>query len=179
MSPPSIAFNAILLLTNFLCNIVFGEMLVFQTVIMPGIAKLDDGDFLRAFQVIDGIIQNNEPIFVFVWIGSVLSIVITTVCGVVMSPLVKSVDNVLQEPWQAIGLLTAAAAWLVCQYITVTINIPRNNRVKALDIANLKPLEKAVERTFFEPTWTKWHRFRTVLFGSVSFYLLVLLLVVN
>uniref|UniRef100_A0A7R9VN97 DUF1772 domain-containing protein n=1 Tax=Pseudictyota dubia TaxID=2749911 RepID=A0A7R9VN97_9STRA len=175
----AIAFKMILLVTAFLCNIIFGEMLVFQTVVMPGIAKLDDGEFLRAFQAIDGVIQANEPVFVSTWIGSVLFIVVAAICGVVWSPLVGNADGVLEESWQAIGLLVAALAWLVCQWSTLRFNIPRNNRVKALNIAGMKSGEKVVERTYFEATWNKWHLFRTVLFGMVALYLLVLLLIIN
>ena len=42
---------------------------------MPGIAKLDDGGYLRTFQVIDGVIQKNQPIFVTIWIGSIIALV--------------------------------------------------------------------------------------------------------
>lgn len=178
MSTSAIIFQTILLIAVFLCNIVFGEMLVFQTVVMPGIAKLDDGAYLRAFQVIDGIIQDNEPIFVFVWIGSVVAIVITAICGVVLSDVVDSTDDVLNT-WQLAGLMAATFLWLVCQKVTFGINVPLNNRVKLLDVARMKSEEKALERSHFEPTWLKWHGRRTVLFALSSFYLLVLLLVMN
>lgn len=179
MSTSSIIFNTLLLVTAFLCTVVFGEMIIFQTVIMPGIAKLDDGAFLHAFQLIDGVIQSNEPVFVCLWIGSVIAIVATAVCGVVLSPVVSTTDNVLTETWQVVGLIFATLAWLVCQKTTFSINVPRNNRVKMLDIANLKAEESAVERAYFEATWNFWHKFRTILFGLSSFYLLVLLLVAH
>jgi len=174
------AFNIILLITAFLCSTIFGEMFIFLTIVMPGIAKLDDGEFLHAFQVIDGVIQANEPTFLFFWIGSVLGIVGTAIYGVVSSPLVGNTTNTaLEESWQAIGLLVAALAWLVCQVVTLTINVPRNNRIQSLDIANMDYQEKLAERVYFEATWNKCHFFRTVLFGMASLYLLVLLLVVN
>merc|ERR1712107_548646 len=144
---------------------------------MPGIAKLDDGAYLRAFQVIDGV-QANEPVFVFCWIGSVVAIIGTAVSGVALSTVVSNTDDVLNE-WQVTGLIVATLAFLVCQKTTITINIPLNNRVQSLDLDRMKAEEKAVERQHFEPTWMKWHCFRTVLFGLVSLYLLVLLSVVN
>ena len=176
MSASTDTFQAILLVATFLCNIVFGEMLVFLTVVMPGIAKLDDGDYLRAFQVIDGVIQANEPVFVFVWIGSVLAIVASAICGFVLSDIVSTTDTVVNT-WQLVGLLIATVAYLICQKTTFTINVPLNNRVKVLDIARMKNGELALERQNFESKWCKWHFFRTVLFGLVALYLLVLLLV--
>ena len=48
-------------------------MFGFAAVVMPGIAKLSDREFLLAFKQMDGIIQNNQPAFMFVWVGSVLT----------------------------------------------------------------------------------------------------------
>merc|ERR1719379_448592 len=131
-------------------------MLIFLTIVMPGIAGLDDGEFLRAFQVMDGIIQAGDPVFMLCWVGSVLCIVGTAIYGVVRGPLVgNTTDTSLEEPWQAIGLVVAALAWIVCQVVTFTVNIPRNNRVQALDIANMESEDQLEERTYFEATWNK------------------------
>lgn len=158
-------FQASLLTSNFLCTTVFGEMLVFHSVIMPGIAKLDDGGFLRTFQVIDGIIQNNEPTFVSFWIGSIVSLIMTAVLGL------KEFEG-----GKLVALIVGTVAYLAGQVSTFTINVPRNNRVKMLDIDSLDDFSKMRERAFFEPTWNKWNSFRTVLFGLTSLDLLILLL---
>lgn len=42
---------------------------------MPGIRSLNDREFIRVFQVTDRIIQNNQPIFVLVWVGSIVTLV--------------------------------------------------------------------------------------------------------
>ena len=44
---------------------------------MPGFSKLNDKDFIRAFQVTDNVIQNNQPLFMLIWIGSILSVIST------------------------------------------------------------------------------------------------------
>ena len=49
---------------------------------MPGIRSLEDGAFIRAFQSIDRVIQNNQPLFMLVWVGSVLAVMVATVVGV-------------------------------------------------------------------------------------------------
>ena len=48
---------------------------------MPGIRSLDEGGFIRTFQVSDRVIQNNRPLFVFVWVGSVLTLIAAAALG--------------------------------------------------------------------------------------------------
>ena len=59
-------FQIALILATFLCSLVAGLLFVFALVVMPGIRSLNDREFIRAFQVIDGVIQNNQPIFVLI-----------------------------------------------------------------------------------------------------------------
>ncbi|MGB5425029.1 MAG: hypothetical protein WBN03_22880, partial [Desulfobacterales bacterium] len=65
-------FQAALILATFLCSLVAGFLFAFSVVVMPGIRSLNDREFIRAFQVMDRVIQNNQPIFMLVWIGSVV-----------------------------------------------------------------------------------------------------------
>ena len=61
---------------------------------MPGFSKLDDKEFLRAFQVTDGVIQNNQPLFMLTWVGSIIS---------VLSVIVISLLSLgLSEAWKLI-----------------------------------------------------------------------------
>ncbi len=48
-------FPIILLVATFLCSLVAGFLLAFAIVVMPSIKQLNDREFIRAFQVIDGI----------------------------------------------------------------------------------------------------------------------------
>ncbi len=59
-------FQIALILATFLCSLVAGFLFAFAVVAMPGIKRLNDGEFIRAFQVMDGVIQNNQPIFLLV-----------------------------------------------------------------------------------------------------------------
>ena len=54
-------FQIVLILATLLCSLVAGFLFAFATVVMPGIKTLNDREFIRAFQVIDGVIQNNQP----------------------------------------------------------------------------------------------------------------------
>jgi uncharacterized membrane protein len=46
------AFQAVLILAAFFCSLVAGFLFAFAAVVMPGIRRLDDGAFIRAFQAI-------------------------------------------------------------------------------------------------------------------------------
>ena len=74
-------FHAALLAATFLCSLVAGFLFAFAAVVMPGLKTLDDVSFIRAFQAVDRVIRNNQPLFVFVWVGSVLAIVAATILG--------------------------------------------------------------------------------------------------
>ena len=166
MSDNSKFFQLSLLTAALLCNLVFGFILIFAIVVMPGIAELDDGGFLRAFQAIDGVIQRNQPVFVSIWIGSVLALIVT--CSVGLAEL----ETAPKRAWFVVMTLL----YIVAQVTTFTINVPLNNVVKHLDIPYLDASTKRAEREAFEHKWNFWNKFRAVIFGLVSIYLLTLLL---
>ena len=91
---------------------------------MPGIRSLNDHDFLQAFKVIDRVIQQQQPIFVLVWLGSILSLVTAALVGIVQF---DGVNRLL------IGI--AAAIYLLgVQLPTFTINVPLNNQLQMLQL---------------------------------------------
>lgn len=63
-------------LATVLRSLVAGFLFAFAVVVLPDIGSLDDGGFIRAFQVIDRVIQDNQLLFVAVWLGSVLALAI-------------------------------------------------------------------------------------------------------
>lgn len=162
----STSFEAFLFAAAFLVTTVFAMLLVFAIVVMPGIAKLPDGDYLRAFQVIDGIVQANQPVFVSVWIGSVIALIVATALG----------WNELNSE-RRMGLLIAMLAYLATQFTTFGINVPMNNRVKELEIHYLDTTTKQAERARFEGPWVFWNWLRTLIMLPVALYLTYLLLV--
>ena len=50
-------FVGFLLVSTLLCALVTGFVFTYAVVVMPGFAKLDDREFIHAFQVTDGVIQ--------------------------------------------------------------------------------------------------------------------------
>src|SRR5262245_63093813 len=120
-------FQALLMAAAFLCSLVAGLLFAFAAVVMPGIRGLRNGDFIRSFQVIDRVIQNNQPVFVVVWVGSVLALVAAGVLGV--SEL-RGADRML--------LVMAALVYLLgVQLPTIAINVLLNNGLQKLNVGAL------------------------------------------
>ena len=158
--------TASLLISILLSSLVAGLLFGFAVVVMPGIAKLADKEFLLAFKHMDGIIQNNQPLFILVWAGSILS-TITTLLLAVMT----------LAGGQLYLLSGASALYLLgVQMPTFRYNIPLNNKLQDLNIDAMDESEAASARADFETPWNRWNRFRTVnAVVSVSLLLLLLL----
>ena len=75
-------FELALVLSTLLCSLVAGFLFAYTTVIMPGIGELDDKSFIKAFQVTDRVIQDNHPVFMLVWAGSVIAIIVCAITAV-------------------------------------------------------------------------------------------------
>jgi uncharacterized membrane protein len=158
-------FQAVLTLATFLCSLVAGFLLAFAVVVMPGIRRLDDGAFIRVFQVIDRVIQNGQPVFMFVWAGSALTMMLAAGLGVWA---LNGADRLL--------LILAAIVYLFCvQLPTLTINVPLNSQLQKLNVATMSEPGRKQARTEFEPRWNKWNSIRTAC-ASVASMLLILLL---
>ena len=157
-----------LVLAILLCTLVSGLLFGFAVVVMPGVAKLSDRDFLLAFKHMDGIIQNNQPLFMLVWVGSILSVLVSAILG--------TMDLSGQEA----VLLWIGCGWylLGVQLPTIVFNIPLNNTIQALEIDKLNELELTNSRVNFEAKWNRWNNIRTIngiIAVSTFLYLLYLL----
>ena len=159
------ALDISLILSILSCGLVGGFIFTYAVVVMPGLSKLNDKDFLRAFQVTDAIIQNKQPLFMFTWIGSIVAM-LTTI-------LVSLVSVGLPETW--LILLIGVAYLLGVQGITVAIHIPLNNHIQKIKIENLNDEALANERLKFETKWNFFNYIRTSIAISVSVLLLTIL----
>lgn len=161
-------FPLTLSVATLLCSLVAGFLLAFVLVVMPGIQRLNDREFIRAFQVIDGIIQNNQPIFVFIWLGSILFLL----------------TSVLLEIRQFNGIvhpliIVASVIYLFgVQLPTFTINVPLNNQLQALNVEQMNDSALKSARLKFEPRWNRWNSIRTPFACLTSALLIILLLVI-
>jgi uncharacterized membrane protein len=157
--------QAALVVATFLCSLVTGFLFAFAVVVMPGIRSLEDGAFIRAFQSIDRVIQNNQPLFMLVWVGSVLAVMVATVVGV----------------WTLSGaarlaIVLAALVYLLgVQLPTFMVNVPLNNQLQRLDVATMTETARQHARDTFEARWNRWNVVRTLCAGFVSVILMLLL----
>ena len=107
---------------------------------------------MGSFQAIDRVIQNGNPLFMAMWLGSTLSLIIAAVMAIKYE---TGLDRVL--------LVSAAvASVLLIQIPTMMINIPLNNQVQALDVKTLDADAASQAREEFESRWNRWNVLRTV-----------------
>lgn len=158
-------FPIILIIATLLSALVAGLLFTFSIVTMPGIKKLNDREFIRAFQVIDGVIQNNQPMFMLVWLGSVVTLL--GAAGLAFGQL-SGAELVL--------MIAATVMYLFgVQLPTGAINVPLNNRLQQVNVDQLDEPAQRIARTNFEPRWNQWNQIRTVFASLASVMLLVLL----
>jgi uncharacterized membrane protein len=159
-------FSVVTVIAAFLCSLVAGFLFGFATVVMPGIRKLDDLDYIRAFQAIDRVIQNNQPLFVLVWAGSVVALAASAALAI----------------WAAHGTDRLLVILAACVYIlgvqlpTGGVNLPLNNAIQKVNGASMDIAGRKLARSDFEPRWNRWNVIRTVCSSITSLLLLCLLL---
>lgn len=159
-------FQVSLVLSAFLCSLVAGFLFAYAIVVMPGIRNLNDREFIRTFQVTDRIIQDNHPIFMFVWVGSVIAIIVSAFLGM----------GKLQGADLFLLALAALAYVFGVQLSTIAIHLPLNNKLQALDVDAIKEADIKVVRNDFESRWHTSNLIRTAVASCVSFLLIILLL---
>lgn len=158
-------FEITIITTTFLCSLVAGFLFAFAVVVFPGIKSLNDREFLRSFQEMDLVIQNNQPIFMITWVGSVLAIVVSGVLG-----FWKLAD------FDLILLLTAVILYLFfVQLPTILVNVPLNISLQAKNVDNMDESELRQVRNNFERRWTRSNTVRTFSACVVSLMLIILI----
>jgi len=158
-------FETVLVIATFLCSLVAGFLFAFAVVVMPGIKNLKDDQFIRAFQVMDRVIQNNQPLFMLVWLGSNLALISSAALGIGE---LAGRDRSL--------LVVATCIYLIgVQLPTMTINIPLNNELKAIDIEAMSQRDRQRAREQFERPWNRSNTVRTLCGSLVAILLLILL----
>ena len=154
-----------ILISALLCSLVAGLVLTFAIVVMPGIRAFDDLGYLKAFKVMDRVIQNNQPIFMLVWLGSAVVLLATTVDGI----------------WQLDGvnrllLSVTCAIYIIGVHVpTIMINVPLNNHLQAQDLDTMSEDDLSAIAEKYESRWLRWNSIRTVVAILTTILLLVLL----
>jgi uncharacterized membrane protein len=124
---------------------VFGHYAHF----MPGLGRTDDRTFVGAFQAIDRAVIN--PLFIATFIGALVSTAIALVLH-----LRGDGQGVL--PW----IVAAFALYLVTFVITVVVNVPLNDDIKAAGHPDRTADLAAVRERFNEVRWIRWNLVRAL-----------------
>lgn len=154
-----------LIAATLLCSLVAGFLFAFAVVVMPGISSLSDQHFICTFRVMDRVIQNSQPLFMLVWIGSMITLITFTVSGISELPRVQ----------QAILAIATSLYLLAVQLPTLTMNIPLNNKLQSLSVEEMGVDEFRAARDEFETRWKYWNAIRTVSAIVTSLMLIILL----
>ena len=145
-----------------LSALVTGFILTYAIVIMPGLSNLDDKEFIKAFQVTDGIIQNNQPIFILIWIGSIVSVLSTIITSILSLGIL--------DAWLII--FVSVVYLLLVQGITILIHLPLNKSIQNIDINSSNSQTLSEVRKNFETKWNYFNNVRTV----VAFFVVLIFL---
>jgi len=153
------------LVSTLLCSLVAGFVLAFAIVVMPGLTALGEREYLRSFKAMDRVIQNNQPLFMLMWVGSALALLVSTVLGFWH---LEGLDRTL--------LTVACVVYLGgVQLPTILANIPLNNWLQSqgLDTLTEATVHEAAIRV--QGRWVRWNTIRTVFAVLTTVLLLVVL----
>ena len=126
---------------------VFG---LYTNAIMPGLRRTDDRTFVGAFQAIDRAIIN--PLFL---VGGFLGALVFTGLAAVLH---LGADRRDALPWIVIAFVPYAAVVV----ITIAVNVPLNNGIKAAGDPDRIADLAGVRARFDEAKWARWNAVRTV-----------------
>ena len=155
-------FVVFLLVSTLLCTLVTGFVFTYAIVVMPGFAKLEDREFIHAFQLTDGVIQNNQPLFMLAWVGSIVSVVATMILGFF--------ELHGTERWTIIAI--GVVYLMGVQGITILIHLPLNSSLQCIVIGEMSPESLRQERKKFETRWNYFNNIRTCISFVVSVVLM-------
>ena len=160
-----VIFQTALVLSAFLCTLVSGFLFAYAVVIMPGIKHLNDREFIRAFQVTDHVIQNNQPLFILAWLGSTIAIIVSAIFGFGRLQGIDLFLLALATPMYIVGV----------QLSTIVIHLPLNNKLQTFDVEAMKEIDLKQARNEFESGWNRSNQIRTVISCFASLLLIILL----
>lgn len=150
-----IVFFVLVICTGMSAGLCFTWM----NAVTPGIGRLNDLEFLKAFQEMNRVILN--PTFYLIFLGPFF-------LGIINLYLFKNVPSTI---W-ALLLIAALIYFIGVILITVFGNVPLNevldqSKLETLNIDQLQELRKG-----FEAKWNQFHKLRTIT-SVVSFILLI------
>jgi len=154
-----------LIVATLAVGLMAGVFALYSNAIMPGLRRTDDRTFVGALQGIDTAIVN--PLFLGTFMGALGA------TGVSVSlHLGKDFRSVL--PW----IVVAFVLYLAVVVITLAVNVPLNDHIKAAGAPDSIADLAGVRDQFNESKWVGWNHFRavatTAAFGCLAWALVLL-----
>jgi uncharacterized membrane protein len=133
--------------------------------VIPGTKRIADPTYLETMQSINRAILN--PRFFLIFFGSALFLGLSSILEYQTSKLV-------------FGLMAGSTLVYLLGTIGITVsgNVPLNDQLDAMDLAEFSKEQLTAFRTEYETKWNRYHSYRTV-FSVLSFILATLALLVR
>ena len=154
--------EAVLIVATLTMGLMAGVFGIYSNAIMPGLRRTDDRTFVAAFQAIDRAIIN--PAFMATFFGA---LVFTALAAL----LHLGDDERPVLTWVGAALVL----YLFVFVITIAVNVPRNNEIKAAGDVDRMTDPHGVRERFNEARWVRWNHLRTfattIAFGLLTWAL--------
>ena len=148
-----------LLLATLFTGLLAGVFFTWSNAVVPGIGRLDDMGYLKAFQNMNRSILN--PFFYLIFIGPLLF------AGI--SAYFNQSNSVVFRLIICAGIIYFTGVFL----LTILGNIPLNEMLDKADLSNITSEDAAFLRSKFEAKWNNFHLIRTIA-SVVSFIVLII-----
>jgi uncharacterized membrane protein len=160
---PDVLREAVLIAATLTTGLMAGVFGIYSNAIMPGLRRTDDRTFVAAFQSIDRAIIN--PAFMATFLGALALTALAALLHITGEgrPLL---------PW----IVAALVLYLLVFIVTIRVNVPRNNEIKAAgDVDRMTDLHGVRDR-LNEARWVRWNHVRAfasiLAFGLLSWALI-------
>lgn len=138
----------ILYIAVLLSGLSAGLFYAWAVSVIPGTQRISDTSYLESMQAINRAILN--PAFYLVFMGPVIALSISTFQ-----------HRGTGSPFWL--LLTAALLYLLGTFgVTILGNVPLNDKLDLLSLADLSPVKATAFRLTYERQWNQLHFFRTL-----------------
>lgn len=137
--------TAVLLAATISSGLLAGVFVLYAHTVMPALRRVDDATFVTTFALLDRAIVN--PWFL--------------VTGFLGAPVLTAAAAVLLLAENSAWWIAAALALhVVMVVVTGAVNVPRNDALKAADVAASDA--GAARATFDETRWVRWNLLRVL-----------------
>ena len=148
----------VLILSILFTGLTAGLCFTWFNAVTPGIGRLDNLSFLKAFQAMNRAIINSQ--FMIIFMGPTILLFVNAV-------LFRTNNTTF---W--LFLIAAIIFFIGIGLLTVFGNVPLNEMLDNSNLESLSKLELQTLRNKFENPWNRWHTLRTAS-SITSFSLLI------